>query len=385
MSEEIISLGTSTRGKSGKIWRDVERNVARYDPNYFFMFNLNPQSSKEEIEKEFFAILVDGDYVGRASVALDKRLKIGGEGKKVGFIEDFMVREDYKDHADLLIEQCLAVLKVKGVEEVMVKGSSLPALQTEGYGEVPPYGCPYNPPWYVDLFERNGFLKTKKAANYRIKIPKISDEAKNRGEGLLEEYGWEMRKLNMRDKKELKEYTDLMKDVYMGRFLGWEMPGMNLERLSRVRLFFSSIGAYLMRNLNWCAFENGKMVFCISFHPDPNAALYNLTSGKTGFISGLKIIGLPLATRRTKRYVMGGVAVSKDLRGRGLGSGMMQWGMDLIKSSFLENMEEMDTGPTMMENMPPVQLMKALLESYDCELSYMEYVMMVRTFEEENV
>ncbi|VUT25127.1 MAG: hypothetical protein MOIL_00873 [Candidatus Methanolliviera sp. GoM_oil] len=297
MSGEVISLGTSLRGENGRIWRGVEKNVARCDPNYFFTFNLNPQSSGKDVEKEFFVLLVDGDHVGRASAAFNKNFW------NVGFIEDFMVREDQKDCVDPLIERCLSTLKDKGVKEVMVKGSLLPALQIEGYGEVPPYGCPHNPPWYVDLFERNGFLKAREWTFFNLKLPEVPED------DALDHLGIKLRPLRMRDPKDVMAFNNLRYETNAEPYM--EINPMRSEKLSRFSLF---IGSIIMRFCKMKTFvgidRDGEMVLFMGYLPDFNRTMVPLNAvwkrsldlqKKGSVLSRLySLLKVPFAIRRVK-------------------------------------------------------------------------------------
>jgi hypothetical protein len=295
MSGEIISLGTSLRGEARRIWREVEKNVAGCDPNYFFTF-FNPQSSGKDVEKEFFVLSVDGDYVGRASATLDKNFG------NVGFIEEFMVREDQKDCVDPLIERCLSILKEKGIEEVMVKGGLLLALQTEGYEEIPPFGCPHNPPWYVDLFERNGFSKTREWRLFNAKLPKISKDKAKKFEKALDRLGIKLRPLKARDTKEKMAFDNLLSETNANPYMD-AIPAKS-EKTSRFALF---IGSMVMRFLKVRTFigidKNGDVVFFMGYLPDFNQAMLPLNvinekrSVSPTLYSSLKV---PFAIRRVK-------------------------------------------------------------------------------------
>ncbi|VUT26210.1 MAG: hypothetical protein MOIL_01447 [Candidatus Methanolliviera sp. GoM_oil] len=273
MSKEVISLGTSTkpspRGNSGRIWREVERNVARCDPNYLLLSNILPEGG--DFDREFFALLVDGDHVGRASAAFNKNLE------DVGFIEDFMVREDQKDFVDPLIERCLSVLKDKGVKEVMVKGSSLPALQMEGYGEVPPYGCPNNPSWYVDLFERNGFLKTGEWTFFNLKLPEISKDDARKFEETLDHLGIKLRPLKVRDPKDIMAFNDLMYETNAQPYMN--INPMRDKKISRFSLFIGSMIMHFRKMKTFVGIDkNGEMVLFMGYFPDFNRAMVPLNA-----------------------------------------------------------------------------------------------------------
>ena len=363
----MVSLGSSLKGGNRKIWRDVERKVAESDPDYFFGFNMEPLV--RNVEKEFFVLAIDGDYVGRGISALDKNWM----GRTVGFIDDFMICEAYRKDADLLIDRCLSSLKVKGALEVMVRGGLFPAIETKGYEDAPPFGCPHNPPWYADLFERNGFSPTRRFVNYRIEIPKILLDGKV-GKDLTDEEGREIRELKRRKREELKKYIEIMSEASFARFFGWDTAGIEMgKRPSRTRLLLNGLLTHIVRYKTFCTFENGKMIGCTTIHPDYNAILKNLTAGKRGVKTGIKLLGFPFALRKAERYVFGGTAQIKEARGKGYGEAKMVWGVYNI-IPLLGNVKEFDTGPIVAENLPPIKMVKALVGEEG--VKQMDYMMM---------
>jgi|GEM_PF-1315905 len=369
MDERVISFGSILKGRDRKIWNGIERKIADEDPNYFFGFNL--QSLTKGTDKEFFVLHINGEYVGRGVAVLDKSW--GKDKKSVGFIDDFMVAREYRDDVDILIQELVSFLKNKGAEEIIVRGGLFPAIETAGYEELPSFGCPHNPSWYVEIFERNGFKVVRRFVNYRIKLPELLIEGKS-GKEITDDDGRVIRELNRKNIDEVKKYVDIMKNASFAHFFGWDTSGIEEGFTpSRVKMYLNNFFVRMIQYKTFCTFENGEMVSCTTIHPDYNAVLNDLTKGKRGFIPGIKLLGFPFAVRKTRRYVFGGTAQVKDKRGKGYGTAKMVWGVYNVLP-LLGKVEEFDTGPIVSENLPPIKMVSSFVG--EDGVKEMDYAMM---------
>lgn len=369
MDERIISFGPILKGHDRKIWNGIEQKVAKEDPDYFWGFSL--QSLIKGTEREFFVLNIKGECVGRGAATLDTGW--GKDKKTVGFIDDFMVVREHRDGVDLLIQRLISSLRDKGAEEVMVRGGLFPAIETAGYEELPSFGCPHNPSWYVEIFERNGFKVVRRFVNYRIKLPELIIEDKS-GKEITDDEGRVIRELNRKNIDEVKKYVDIMKNASFAHFFGWDTSGIEEGfNPSRMKLFLNNLLVHAIRYKTFCTFENGEMVSCTTIHPDYNAVLNDLTKGKRGFIPGIKLLGFPLAVRKTKRYVFAGTAQVEDKRGKGYGTAKMVWGVYNVLP-LLGKVEEFDTGPIVSENLPPIKMVRSFVG--EDGVKEMDYAMM---------
>jgi hypothetical protein len=381
MNEEVISLGSSLKGKR-RVWNRIARDAFRGDPYYFPTIHM---FSSKGLEQEFFVLSVDGKSVGRAKTAVDMNW-ISKRRENVGFIDDFVIHPDYKDYADKLIQRCLSVLKEKEeIDEVLVR-YNLPAMQSDSFDQISVFPCSHTPPEYIDIFERNGFNILKRWVAYRAMIEgefSVPEEEVKEGDEKIESLGWEIRRMNMLNKSELKQFNDLLYEAFIGHF-GWNPAGMTGEEEklpSTIKLFLYDIFMRLIRFEIWSAFDKeGKMLFFIVIHPEYNEVM-------NASMKGNKILRLPrlfINMRRTKMCTMDGLALTKDLRGFGFARTIFPWGINFGMN--IRKYRGLD-GIIITENIPSIKTFQPLINRYmkrfgvNLKIIEMEYVTMVHKFD----
>jgi hypothetical protein len=357
---EVISFGSSLDRKNKKIWRDIERDAYKDDPNY--IRSMDFLSGKKDDEREYFVLSVDGEYVGRAKADVDINW-ISKRGENIGFIDSFVINPEYKEDADPLIQRCLSVLKEKEMEEVMVR-YNFPAVEYDGYDKPPVFGCPHNPPWYVDLFERNGFVKTKYWVGYRgIAPPDVAatEEGIKMGDDLIEKLNVEIRRLNMWDEDEVKEFNDLVYDVFISHF-GWNPSGLlDLEvPHSRLKLLMNNIIFRLIRfNIMVGIDKNdGRMLGFGIYHPNYNSVMRSLGEGPN-MLRAFNLLKFPIS--RCKMAKFEGIGMVKDMRNFGYIKSGIDWAVNFGKD---EGYDEVEGGPVIMENMAMMRLIDRGIDMY---------------------
>jgi hypothetical protein len=276
------------------MWRGIERIAFRDDPIYF----LNIASSTGE--KEFFVLSVDGDYVGRASATINKG-SITPQQEETGFIEDFVVLKQYAGDADLLISCCLSSLRGRGARQVIARGGGmLPAIQTEGYEHYPPFGCPHNPPWYVDIFLSKGFLKTDEWTFFNSKLPQIPPSGGREFEQTCRRLGIKLRPLNIKNPRESMEFQYLMTETNPSSF---RFNPVLSQNISHFKAFIFHIVYRLFKAKVFIGVDKGgRMVFCVSYIPDLNLAIKSshIDMSRKRLSNAYPFLKFPFIIRRTK-------------------------------------------------------------------------------------
>ncbi len=120
-----------------------------------------------------FLLALDGDRpVGRISAHID-RLYNQFHDTQTGFFGFFETAER-PDVADALFGAAMEWLREQGMTHVMgpfdynTNGES--GLLVDGFGSPPALMMPYNPPYYAELIERNGFAKAKDLVAYLVQL-----------------------------------------------------------------------------------------------------------------------------------------------------------------------------------------------------------------------
>jgi hypothetical protein len=355
-NQEIISFGSSLDTKQKRTWIKIEKDAFEDDPNYVPSFGT---STRPEEDKEYFILTSNGDYVGRAAAVVNKRW-IERKGENAGFIDDFVIHPDHRDSADLLIDRCLSRLKEKGVESVMVKCRGFLALLWEGYELTPPYGHPYNPPWYIDIFERKGFLRHKEWENYRGTIPQEVDEEKVlAGKRRIEELDAEVKVVDIGNREEVERYSKLLEKTFLPHF-GYNPRDLTQEILSHRRRFLIKIVTRFLRFKIYTAQRrSGEVLGFVVVYPDLNVALKSIDPLSRNPLVFFKLLR---SIRGTKRGKLAAIGLMEDLRDLGLTKTIIEYAIKVGRD--VEKYEEVDLGPFLTENLPVMKLIERLLKTY---------------------
>jgi hypothetical protein len=358
----VKSLGNSLKGKDRLTWRKIAEDAFEGDDNYI---QISPGMRKGE-EREFFILLDGEEKIGRACATVDKEW-IEKKGEKIGFIDDFTILPDHKKDGSILIKHCLSVLKDEGLDGVFVRNNGFPALQVEGFEHPPPAYLPYNPSFYVDLFLDSGFQREKEWHNIRLKLSSIKKEDILVGEKRLKDSKMEFIKLNLRDKRAVKEYSDLVHRTFIGHF-GFNPREFIAGYDTFFKRIFTRITTRIMRFQIYVGKykgKDGKMVLYFSFFPDINVFFKSLREkGKNpfGLIAMLKLmLG---GAKKIKRAKVGSLGLDESIRNIGIVSDMLGYGLNLVVK---EGYDEIDTGVMLAENLPVLRIVEKIAERWGIE------------------
>jgi hypothetical protein len=259
-------------------------------------------------------------------------------------------------------------------------------MQSDSFDQVSVFPCSHTPPWYIDIFERNGFEILKRWVAYRAMIQgefSFPEDEVKRGDELIESRGWEIRRMNMRDENELKQFNDLLYEAFIRHF-GWNPAGMTDTEEgspSRIKRFLYSIFMRLLRYEIWCGFDKeDKMIFFVVIHPDYNEVV-------NASMKGNRILHLPrllINLYRSKMCTMDSLALRKDVRGFGLLGIILPWGLNFGMN--IRRYRGVD-GIILTENIPSMKTIEPLMNRYmkrfgaSLKMTEMNYVTMVHKFD----
>jgi len=370
----IISLGSSPRGRKRAQWRKVERDILEGQPNYnpsAPLFNRGHDESRE-----FFLLSCEGEHVGRAAAVVSET-DLARRKERLGFIDDFVIHPNYKHLAKLLIQRCLTMLRQSGVQEVIVRSHGFPALAAQEFEESPPSSLPCNPPWYIELFERRGFTKHKEWANFRFALPRqdASKEGIAKWEGILAGTHTQARRINVRSRKELKQYSDLVYDVLVDHY-GYT-PSRFMDSYSLLKhVIIATVFPIVKFRVYVLKSEDGRTIGFTSYHPDYYmAARPVIRFLKRVWFPCNALVLIPalavyiLLIRRTRKATIGAVGLAEGWRRKGF-IRAIDHGFGLVRK---EGYEELDSGPVLVENAVVVKMAESFAKRYDAKMERATY------------
>lgn len=127
-----------------------------------------------------FLMAYDGETpVGRVLAGIDFRTS-QRMGEKQGYVSMFECVDD-QNAADALFTAAESALKLNGINAVIGPNPTLfddfgNGLLLQGFEEAPTFLSPYNPAYYVSLFENAGFSKYHDAFSYDLPLDALRDE-----------------------------------------------------------------------------------------------------------------------------------------------------------------------------------------------------------------
>jgi hypothetical protein len=351
----VKPLGPSLNRAVRRIWAKIAEEASAQDSNRTLI--PSPTARKEE-EREWLALVYEDKPVAFASVTVDRNW-IEKKGENVGFIDDFMIIPLYKEGAAILIGHCLSYLRDKGVERVIPRSRGFPALQREEFEIPPPFALPNNPPWYMNLFCESGFTPDKDwVILYIPTLPsksKLSHQIEPDTQEFLHRINVEFRRLDIGNRNELKQYSDLLDKVFTPHF-GYNPGGFVGHANSFWRHTLIRIMCRLLRIRIYVGLMKGEMVGCFCFVPDITAAtrLIKRRSGIYSVLSLVDMVKFITSIRKIKRIHVESMGLKPEARILGYYiAAILDYGTKLIVD---EGYEEALLGPMLVENLPIINI-----------------------------
>jgi hypothetical protein len=354
-SFSVKSWGSSLNRAGQKAWAKIAEEAFGDDPHHTLLSS-PPTVSKEE-EREWLVLVYEDKPVGVAAPTVDRGW-IERKKENVGFIDDFMIIPTYIEGAAILIEHCLSRLRDKGVEEVMPRSRKFPALQSEEFEVLPPFALPNNPAWYVNLFCDSGFTRGKEwVILYIPTLPspsKLSPQIEPDTQQFLRSNNAEFRKLDIGNRDELKQYSDLMSEVFIPHF-GYNPRGLMEQANSFWRHMLIRIMCRLLRIRIYVALIQGEMVAYVCWLPDITIATKSIKrrSGVSSLLGLVDIVRFITSIRKINRVHVESIGLKQDIRNLGYVTTMLDYGIKLIVD---EGYEDALLGPMLVENLPIIKV-----------------------------
>jgi len=299
---------------SKKRFNQLPHILYKNDPNFACPLtsmveeNFNPEkNSFYKHGKAIRWVLVDtkGRPIGRiaAFIDLDKAHVFEQPTGNIGFFECI----NNKEAASVLFDAARNWLKNEGIEAM-----DGPANMGENYmnhglladGFMPQgFGMPYNPPYYIDLFEAYGFKVYYEQYSYHLDLKKefperfwkIAEWVNKKPQYSFNHFEWD----------QIDKYVDDFAKVYDGAWQKHE----HYKPLDRGELynFIKSSKLLLDKEFVWFAYCENEPIAMFVMLPDFNQALRYIKNGKLNLWNIIKLMRFIKKQRftRTRIIIMG--------------------------------------------------------------------------------
>jgi hypothetical protein len=272
--------------RSKKLFNKLPRIIYKNDPNYACPLTQMVEDNFDPEKNSFFkhgkairwVLLERNKPIGRIAAFIDLD-KVNVFEQATGNIGYFECIND-KETASILFDCAKKWLSQQGVEAM-----DGPANMGENYmnhglltmGFVPQgFGMPYNPPYYLELFENYGFKTYYEQYSYHL------DYTKPFPERFWKIAGWVAQKPQYHFKhfkwKKIDEFIDDFCKVYDGAWRKHE----HYKPLDKAELksFVHSSKLLLDPEFVWIAYSNDDPIAMFVMLPDFNQALRHIKNGK---------------------------------------------------------------------------------------------------------
>ncbi len=254
-------------------------NIYTDDPNWVppLIFErkkfLNPQINPffEHAEMELFMVIDNSKPVGRIALILDKNYN-EFHSEKTGFFGMFECVND-KEPAALLFEKAKEWCQENQLDRLLgpmnLSTNHECGLMLEGFEDPPMVGIPYNPPYYSEILERNGFTKAKDLLSYKLDYPnKIPDYMERANKLIQKRNRFTLKNLQMEDyANEVKKIWDLYNSAWS---YNWGFVPMNFKEFE---YFAQEIEHFVLPEMCFIAYKDDEPVGFSLTLPDINQIL----------------------------------------------------------------------------------------------------------------
>jgi GNAT superfamily N-acetyltransferase len=218
MSLTIETIRTTSHLKT---FLKLPYKIYRGDPNWVAPLLVDQKTLLHPLKNPFFQhaqitrliAMRDGKPVGRIC-AIDNRAHVDYWQEPVGFF-GFFECENNQETADALLKTAAEWLYARGFKTM--RGPMNPStndscgLLVDGFNMPPVIMMTYNPPYYIDLFEKAGLTKAKDLWAYKVSQDQISERLMKSGEKIQERSHITIRSINI---KHIQEDIELVRTVY---------------------------------------------------------------------------------------------------------------------------------------------------------------------------
>ncbi|MEB3231532.1 MAG: hypothetical protein VKJ64_11015 [Leptolyngbyaceae bacterium] len=268
-----------TSAADRELFLDVPYHVYAHDPNWVaplrsteakYLAEDNPFLDYGSLQG--FIAIQDGCAVGRIVASVNQRL-IEKEGYAVGLfgffecVEDGAIATALFDHAcDWLRQQ--GMTHVRGPINLSTHNRCL--FLVDGFDTPPMIMMPYNPPYYPQFVEQNGWVKARDAYAYRLDLTQSLDPKYEKGYRIACRSGIQFRNLNLKGDAFWQD-VDNMYHLFTTTFANnWSSTPRTLEDFREEAKELQSV---VDPDIFWIAEYEGKMVGFFMALPDYNIPL----------------------------------------------------------------------------------------------------------------
>lgn len=279
-----------------ELFLDVPARVYRNDP--YWVPPIRSSEAKQFLPsntffeygktRQFIALSESGEPIGRIVAAVNQRL-IDKEGQNVGVFGFFECISDF-DVAQALLQAACQWLReqsmtlVRGPIDFSTHNGCL--FLVDGFDSPPMILMPYNPPYYPEFVERDGWYKGKDAYTYNFPLDKPLPAEFEKAYRIACKAGITFRPIRTKGKEfevdALKVY-DLLVRMFTDNYS--YSPQTAEEFLEKARSFQSLIDPDVFPIAEY----NGEMVGMWMGLPDYNIAIKHL-GGKLDWLGTLKFL-----------------------------------------------------------------------------------------------
>ncbi|MGK7891065.1 MAG: hypothetical protein AB4042_17185 [Leptolyngbyaceae cyanobacterium] len=219
-----------------------------------------------------FVAMQDGMPVGRIVASVNQRL-IDKEGYAVGLFGFFECVEDGAI-ATLLFDQASDWLRQQGMTHVRgpidLSTHNRCLFLVDGFDSPPMMMMPYNPPYYIQFVEQNGWVKARDAHAYLLDLTQDLDPKYEKGYRIACRSGITFRTINLKGEAFWQD-VDSMYHLFTTTFANnWSSTPRTLEEFREEAKELQSV---VDPDIFWIAEYESKMVGFFMALPDYNIAL----------------------------------------------------------------------------------------------------------------
>lgn len=267
-----------------------------------------------------------GRNVGRIAAFVNKTYKQEQPTGGIGFFEC----DDNYEHAAMMFDHCRQWLQARGMEAMdgpinFGERDKWWGLVTDGYYS-PLYGMTYNPPYYVQLFERYGFQVYFNQVCFALKV-KNKLEKKFYDRHAMYAANPEFRAQRI-EKNKLDKYVKDFTTIYNKAWAG-HGGGKSLEEKTVAKMF-KTMKPVMDENIIWFAYHKEEPIAMWVNLPDLNQYFRHL-NGQFGLLQKLKFLWLK-RFGKCNRFVGIIFGVVPEYQGKGIDGFIIVEGAKVIQS-----------------------------------------------------
>lgn len=297
MNDEQLMIKSVTTAQDWQIFLDIPLKIYQNDPNWVqplrsgIQKQLAPDSQFKEYGEfqAFIAVREDtGEGLGRIVAAVNRRL-IEREQEQIGLFGYFECIEDFKVAKALFDAACewlrsRAITVVRGPIDLSIHNNCL--WLVDGFSDPPMMMMPYNPAYYAQFAEQDGWYKAKDAYAYNLPLNLSLDPKFEKAYQVALKSGITFRPIRLKGEGFDEDCRSLYRLFNQAFSSNWSStPRTEAEFLAEAKDLQSLVDTDIFP----IAEDNGEMIGFFMALPDYNIALKHV-NGKLNWLGILKFL-----------------------------------------------------------------------------------------------